>query len=82
MSCCSLVTVVMLETRNSSRKIPLRLLGSQYIITVINCMMALSPSMRQTYTVTLMPPTLLHFKVWDEMSQVYAHSGSSKENEY
>ncbi|XXG61611.1 hypothetical protein AAC387_Pa05g0180 [Persea americana] len=38
------------ETRNPSRDIPLGLLGSMSIITVIYCLMALSLSMMQSYT--------------------------------
>lgn len=38
------------ETRNPSRDIPLGLLGSMSLITVIYCMMALSLSMMQKYT--------------------------------
>lgn len=38
------------ETRNPSRDIPLGLLGSMSIITVIYCLMALSLSMMQKYT--------------------------------
>ncbi|XP_068658545.1 cationic amino acid transporter 5-like [Aristolochia californica] len=38
------------ETRNPSRDIPLGLIGSMSIITVIYCLMALSLTMMQTYT--------------------------------
>lgn len=38
------------ETKNPSRDIPLGLLGSMSIITVIYCLMALSLSMMQSYT--------------------------------
>ncbi|KAK9152577.1 hypothetical protein Sjap_000057 [Stephania japonica] len=38
------------ETRNPSRDIPLGLLGSMSIITVVYCLMALSLSMMQKYT--------------------------------
>jgi APA family basic amino acid/polyamine antiporter len=52
------------ETRNPSRDILLGVLGSMSIVTVIYCLMALSPSMIQNYKeMTQTCLTLLHFRV-------------------